>query len=91
MLRLKGGAGWAVGAAIATLVHSIALDQRRALPVSSFQHGVYAIRNICISVPTLVGAKGVIDHLEVDLWPRELQGLRASARLLQQTLDRINV
>jgi L-lactate dehydrogenase len=91
MLRLKGGAGWAVGASIATLVHAIVLDQRKALPVSSFQRGAYGIRNICISVPTLVGAKGVIDHLEVDLWPRELQGLKASARLLQETLGRINL
>lgn len=91
MLRLKGGAGWAVGASIATLVHAIVLDQRKTLPVSSLQRGAYAIRNICISVPTLVGAKGVLDHLEVDLWPRELQALKASARLLQETLDRINI
>jgi L-lactate dehydrogenase len=58
--------------------------------VSSLQHGVYAIRNTCMSVPTLLGAKGVIGHLEVDLCPRELQRLKASARVLEATLDRMD-
>lgn len=86
LIRLKGGAGWAVGTSVAALVHAIALDQRRLLPVSSLQTGAYQIRDVCLSVPTLVGRQGVIKHLELELWPKELQALKQSARTLKQTL-----
>src|SRR6059036_500098 len=52
VIKRKGGAGWAVGVAIREVIHSIALDQQRLLPVSSLQQGAYGIRNICLSVPT---------------------------------------
>ncbi len=91
MIRLKGGAGWAVGASIATLVHAIVLDQRKLLPVSSMQTGGYGLHGLCISVPTLVGRTGVLKHVELDLWPRELQSLKVSAQALLDTLNRIQV
>lgn len=85
VIRLKGGAGFAVGIAIREVVHSIALDQRRVLPVSSFQQGTYGIRDVCLSVPTVVGRRGVLGHVEVPLWPKEQRALEASARVLQET------
>jgi L-lactate dehydrogenase len=89
VIKLKGGAGWAVANAIATLVHSIVLDQRKVLPVSSLQKGAYGITEVCLSVPTTVGRGGVLQHLELDLWPRELQELRNSANVLKTTFGRI--
>jgi len=87
VIRRKGGAGWAVGATIAEVVHAIALDKRQLLPVSSYQRGrAYGIRDIAISVPTIVGRDGVLGHVEIDLWPKEKQGLQSSARALLETL-----
>jgi L-lactate dehydrogenase len=85
VIRLKGGAGFAVGIAIREVVHSIALDQRRVLPVSSLQTGTYGIRDVCLSVPTVVGRAGVLGHVEVRLWPKEERALEASARVLEAT------
>lgn len=90
VIRRKGGAGWAVGATIAEVVHSIVLDRQQLLPVSSSQRGkAYGIKGISISVPTVVGKNGVIEHVEIDLWPKEKQGLQASARALQETLGKV--
>src|SRR6267378_905360 len=47
VIKKKGGAGFAVGVSIADVVHSIALDQRRILPVSTLQTGAYQIRDVC--------------------------------------------
>ena len=77
---MKDGAGWAVGTAIAVLVHAIVLDQRRMLPVSSLQTGTYGLSDVCLSVPTIVGYKGIVKHLEMELWSRELQELKNSAK-----------
>jgi len=89
VIRRKGGAGWAVGLTIAEVVHAVALDKQQLLPVSSLQQGKFGLRNICLSVPTIVGRKGVLSHVEIELWPKELQGLQASARALKATLSKV--
>ncbi|NWK56203.1 lactate/malate dehydrogenase family protein [Verrucomicrobiaceae bacterium N1E253] len=90
VISRKGGAGWAVGATIAETVHSIALDKKQMLPVSSLQTGCYGLKDVCLSVPTVVGRAGAEQHVEIDLWPKEKQGLQASARALQQMLSNIS-
>ena len=89
VIKRKGGAGFAVGIAIADVIHSIALDQRRVLPISSVQDGCYGVRNVALSVPTVVGRCGVIDRHEIDLWPKEMQGLRNSGNVLRQTVETV--
>ncbi len=89
VIRRKGGAGWAVGATIAETLHAVALDRKALLPISSQQHGCYGLRDISISVPTVLGRTGVADHVELALWPKELQGLQASGRALRDTLQQV--
>ncbi|EMI17953.1 L-lactate dehydrogenase [Rhodopirellula maiorica SM1] len=87
VIKRKGGAGFAVGIAIRDVFDAIALDRRCILPVSSVQRGCYGIRDVALSVPTVVGRTGVINQLEIDLWPKEVQGIRASGGALKKTLD----
>ena len=89
VISRKGGAGYAVGVAIREVIDSIALDRRRILPVSSRINGAYGIRDICLSVPTVVGRAGILNHIELELWPKELQGLQASAKALKDTRGKI--
>lgn len=91
VIKRKGGAGWAVGIAIRDVIHDIALDRRTLLPVSSLVQGAYGIRDVCLSVPTVVGRRGVVDQVELKLWPKEQTGLRNSARALQDTLSSVVV
>ena len=51
VIKLKGGAGFAVGISIREVVHAVALDSKRILPVSSLVSGTYGIRDVCLSVP----------------------------------------
>lgn len=87
VIKRKGGAGFAVGVAIRDVIDAIALDQNRLLPVSSVQTGCYGIRDVALSVPTVVGCSGVVDRVEIELWPKEMQGMRASGAALRKTLD----
>lgn len=89
VIKKKGGAGFAVGVAIAHVVHSIALDQRRILPVSSLQNGAYGIRDVCLSVPTVIGRSGVVKQHEIELWPKERMGLVNSAGVLKETIGKV--
>ena len=87
VIKRKGGAGFAVGIAIQDVIESIALDRRRVLPVSSVQSGCYGVRDVALSVPTVIGRQGVLDRQEIELWPKEMQGMRASGAALRKTLD----
>ena len=87
VIKRKGGAGFAVGIAIRDVIESIALNSQRILPVSSVQNGCYGVRDVALSVPTVVGKSGVLNRLEIDLWPKEIQGLRASGGALRKTLE----
>ena len=89
VIKKKGGAGFAVGVSIADVIHSIALDQRRILPVSSLQSGAYGLRDVAISVPTVVGRQGVMGIIEIDLWPKEKIALQNSAGVLRDTIGKV--
>lgn len=89
VIRRKGGAGWAVGLSIMQVIHAIALDARRILPVSTRMSGQYGLRGVCLSIPTVVGRAGVIAQYEIELWPKEKTGLLASGAALEKTWNEI--
>jgi len=88
VISKKGGAGFAVGIAIRDVIDAIALDKQRIMPVSSLQDGsCYGIRDVSISVPTIVGKGGRVALKEIELWPKEVSAIRRSASVLQETLS----
>jgi L-lactate dehydrogenase len=89
VIKQKGGAGFAVGLSIREVVHAIALDSRRVLPVSALVNGPYGIRDVCLSVPTEVGCGGVRMQIELALTTKERLGLQNSARVLRETIDQV--
>jgi L-lactate dehydrogenase len=89
VIKLKGGAGFAVGVSIREVIDSIALDRRRVLPVSTLQHGKYGIHDVCLSVPTVVGRAGALEQLEIELWPKEKSALQKSGQVLRGTLGEV--
>ena len=89
VISRKGGAGFAVGIAIRDCIDAIILDTQSVLPVSSIQNGCYGIRDVALSVPTVLGRTGVQATMEIDLWPKEVQGLIQSGAALRKTLDTV--
>src|ERR1043166_9198949 len=90
VIKKKGGAGWAVGVAIRDVIHAVLLNKKALLPVSSLIQGAYDIRDICLSVPSMVGCGGVLKHVEIKLWPKEQMALQASSRALKETLAKVS-
>ncbi|MEX1041445.1 MAG: lactate/malate dehydrogenase family protein [Pirellulaceae bacterium] len=89
VIKKKGGAGFAVGIAIRDVIEAIALDKHQVLPISSIQNGCYDIRDVALSVPTVVGKNGVEGTFQIDLWPKEVQALRKSGQVLRETLGTV--
>jgi L-lactate dehydrogenase len=89
VIKKKGGAGWAVGIAIRDVIHAVLLNKRALLPVSSLVQGAYGLRGVCLSIPSVVGRKGVEEHIEIKLWPKEQMGLQQSAKALRDTFVKV--
>ncbi len=91
VIKRKGGAGWAVAVAIREVVDAVLLDKHTLLPVSSLVQGTYGISEICLSVPAVVGRKGIEGQSEIKLWPKEQMALQQSARALKDTLAKVKL
>lgn len=89
VIRLKGGAGRAVGVSIKVVVEAIALNSEAILPVSSRQSGALGIKDISLSLPTKVGKKGVHQIIEPVVSEGERAALLESAKSLQNVRSQI--
>lgn len=89
MIKLKGGAGQAVGVSIAEVVHAVLQNKRQVLPVSSVQAGLFGIQNVALSVPTLVGKSGIEELVEIALTDDERTALITSGDKLKAELAQI--
>src|SRR6516225_4321530 len=89
LIKLKGGSGFGVGLSIREVVHALAQDSRRVLPVSTLQHGLYGVSDVCLSVPTVVGCGGAREQIEVPLTQKERTGIQQSARVLREIIDKV--
>ena len=89
LIKLKGGSSFAVGLSIRAVVEALARDSRQVLPVSTLQHGLYGVRDVCLSVPTVVGCGGARQQVELPLTPKERAGVSNSARVLREIIDQV--
>ena len=86
LTSMLGTSAWyAPGAAVSSLVHSIACDQRKMFPCSVYLNGEYNLDDICIGVPAIIGSKGVHEIINLDLSENEMEDLKTSARGVRST------
>lgn len=86
IIQGKGATNLAIGLATARILEAILRDENRVLPVSSLLEDWHGIKDVCLSVPCVVGRGGVGPALPVPLSPNEEAGLRNSADVVRATI-----
>jgi L-lactate dehydrogenase len=86
IIRDKGATNWAIGLTTARIVEAIARDETAILTVSRLLKDYCGIDDVCLSVPSLVSARGVGDALVPDYNRSELTALRESAAVIQDVI-----
>jgi len=86
IIRRKGATYYAIGLGLVSIVAAILGDYRRVVSVSTLMTGQYGVRDMCLSLPCVVGVNGVEEILTLNLDPAEEAGFRASAEKLKSTL-----
>ena len=83
---MLGTSAWyAPGAAVSSLVQSIACDQKKMFPCSVLLDGEYGLSDLCIGVPVILGRNGIEKIVEIDLNDSEMEKLKESAEGVKST------
>lgn len=75
----KGYTNFAVAKATARVIESIRDDSRHTMPVSVLLDGYCGIDDVALSVPVVIGRRGVTRRLHPRLKPDEVEAFRQSA------------
>ncbi|MCX7682423.1 MAG: L-lactate dehydrogenase [Anaerolineae bacterium] len=91
IIDYKGATYFAVGLALVRIVGAILRNQRSILTVSTRLDGEYGLRNVCLSVPCIVGEAGVERILTAHLSSEEQEALVRSASILQTAIAELGL
>jgi malate dehydrogenase len=87
VVNLLGTSAWyAPGAAVAEMVDSMVLDQKRVLPCTALLEGEYGCDGLYIGVPVVLGAGGIERIVELDLSADEQAELARSAEAVREVV-----
>ena len=79
IIRGKGATNYAIGLSTARIIEAALYDEGSVLPVSSLLEGPYDLKDVCLSLPTIVTRRGIDAVLTPPLSDTEADALRRSA------------
>ncbi len=83
IINKKGATYYAIALAVRRICEAIIGNENTILPLSSVFEGEYGIKDICLSVPTIVNSQGASRILELPFSNDEVAALKNSADMLK--------
>ncbi len=82
----KGATYYGIGSALARIVDVILHDQRSIMTVCTPQPDIAGVQDVTVSMPHMLGGKGIMDSFPLPLSEDEQQKLYESASLIRQII-----
>lgn len=89
IIAAKKATYYGIGMALARITRAIFSDEHSILTISSLVDGEYGIKDTYLGLPCIVGRKGRVKLLELDLNAEEREKLRKSASIIKGAYDSI--
>jgi L-lactate dehydrogenase len=90
IIKRKGSTNYAIASTVAKICRAIIQGQSRVFSLSTFiDIEIYGVRDLCLSIPTLIGNNGVCQHLPIDLDEKEQQAFIRSAKKIREGMRAI--
>jgi Malate/lactate dehydrogenases len=86
IIEAKGSTCYAIGLALVRIVEAVLRNEHSVLTVSTLLEGEYGLKDVCLSVPSIVSESGVERIIEGKLTEQELSALSASASVIKERL-----
>ncbi|WP_029898959.1 L-lactate dehydrogenase [Desulfohalovibrio reitneri] len=87
IIKRKGSTYYAVALAMARITEAVFNNQHSVLTVSSLVSGYYGLENVCLSLPSVVGAQGVESQILATLADDEAEKLKHSAAIIREQIE----
>ncbi|MBI4387021.1 MAG: malate dehydrogenase [Elusimicrobia bacterium] len=84
-LLKTGSAYYAPSASVAEMVESILKDKNKVLPCAAYLEGEYGVDGVYLGVPAKLGARGVVEVLQLNLSVEERIELQKSAAAVKES------
>ena len=91
IIEYKGATCFAIGLALVRITGAILRGERSVLTVSTSLDGEFGLRDVCLSVPSIVSESGVVKIIESQLPEHELAALTASASVLKKAIEQLDL
>ena len=92
IIKRKGATFFAVATCVAQIMRASISNNDTVLTVSTIAHNRYGIKeDVCLSLPCVLGPKGIVREVDPPLLPEEMKELQNSAKVLRDTLDSIGI
>jgi L-lactate dehydrogenase len=86
----KGATFYGVGSALARIVSNILWDRRAIMTVCTPRADVAGVKDVTVSLPSLVGGEGIGDAFAQTLDPAEEEALHASAAVIRKAIEELD-
>lgn len=90
VIKRKGATYYAIALSVNKICDVILRDAQNILTVSSLVEGRYGIKDVCLSLPCVIGGRGIERELTPPLEANELIQLQASAKALKEVISGIS-
>ena len=91
IISTKGATSYAIALALVRIVEAIIRDENSVLPISTYIEDYYGIKDICLSIPSIINKEGVKKVLRLDLSKDEQAQLVSSAGVLKDIIKKANI
>ena len=83
----NGSAYYAPATSAISMAEAYLGDQKRILPCASYVEGKYGLDGLYVGVPTVIGAGGTEEVIEIELSDEEKSNLKVSTDAVEELLE----
>ncbi|MCX7845601.1 MAG: L-lactate dehydrogenase [Dictyoglomaceae bacterium] len=91
IIEYKGATHFAIGLALVDIVSAILRDENRILPVSSVHSEILGIKNVPLSLLSIVGRNGIKKVLNIELTEEEKKDLMLSVETIKNVIMSLDI
>lgn len=91
VIALKGATYYAIAMAVRRICECIVRDTDSVMTVSAMLHNQYGMRDVCLSLPFVVGAQGIRRSIIPPITEEEVAALHKSADALKEVIAQLKI
>jgi len=91
IIEAKGATYYAIALALVKITEAVLRDENSVLPVSTLIEDYYGVRDVCLSLPSVVNKSGVSRFLKIVLSAKEEKQFRRSAETIKEIIKSVKI